>query len=357
MSFRRKLANSHSVSPMTFTFTPGVTSATNGGLWERGEEEEVDEEEFEQDEEEVWDHYKRFTEIGVSPTAAPCSSPVNVHILPSITTPTPSRRPSPLRNVHSVTKRAAGTVLRDLDPRVKFYVTAANASEYVASGKVFLRSATPVWNRALLSRGNSSAGRRKGSEHSRPGGKDEDGVKLNLEVMKIQSQNQEETTHDGLSPFALDLIKDHVPGMDITVVPTGSNDGNNNGNATSAVTPVSQDYHDSERPRGRSSNYGSASRRLGFSPGAGETSGKDVEAAERSENYPAHPFLRMYQTRPGAFARLLSRDADPRMIKIAPGSTIASLMVPHPVVTGTADGEGEGEEGEEIFQGVQGTTM
>ena len=87
---------------------------------------------------------------------------------------------------------------------------------------------------------------------------------------------------------------------------------------------------------------------------------------------PVHPFLRMYQTRPGAFARLLSREADLRLARVLPGSTIASLLVPHPAVVaarvrghGGEEGEGDGErrvgqeaeEEEEFEECVQGTTM
>ena len=81
----------------------------------------------------------------------------------------------------------------------------------------------------------------------------------------------------------------------------------------------------------------------------------------------------MYQTRPGAFARLLSREADLRLARVLPGSTIASLLVPHPAVVaarvrghgGEGEGEGEGQERregqeaeeEEFEECVQGTTM
>lgn len=43
---------------------------------------------------------------------------------------------------------------------------------------------------------------------------------------------------------------------------------------------------------------------------------------------PEHPLYRMYRTRPGAFARVLSRGADVSQCRVVPGSTFASLMEP-----------------------------
>lgn len=99
--------------------------------------------------------------------------------------------------------------------------------------------------------------------------------------------------------------------------------------------------------RARSSRQESAVRRLGIPPEPSMNHKLD------EDSQPSHPFLRMYQTRPGAFARLLSRNADKKRVKVAPGSTIASLMDPHKSVVSE-----KRVDDEDPFQGtVQGETV
>ena len=348
-SYHSELNASH--GHVSATLAPEVTSTTSGALWEMSQMSSpligVGEERGE--EEEVWKRYHRLVEVGVVPTEAPCSSPVNSP-LPTLR---PRRRPHHKRN-----KTAAASVLRHLNPRVNFYVTQANASEYVMSGKVYTRSATPLWNRALLGHkvtaphssgqdGDGQAGRTERSSAGEGGGGGEaGGVSLNLDVTKIPSPHQRKLIEaDELSPFALSLMQDHAPGVDMAAVQRRSFSS-----SPQASNTVSQ-HHECGRQQGGSCHYGSASRRLGL---ASEPSADD----ERREDYvhPVHPFLRMYQTRPGAFARLLSREADLRVARVLPGSTIASLMVPHPAAMAGEREEGEEDE-EEVEECVQGTTM
>lgn len=397
MSYHRALNASH--GHVSVTIPPEVTSKTSGPLLEhripsaladvrekREEEEEEEEEAGEEEkkkEEEVWKRYHYLMEVGAAPTDAPCSSPINGPLPP---VPLPHRRPGYRRHKTA----AAASVLRHLDPRVNFYVTHANASEYVTAGKTYTRSATPVWNRALLGRGRLALG--PGRDHSGNSSSDgqaartelspgsggtsgsERGVFLNVDVTKIrqqQQQQQQQGVEDvTLSPFAFRLLKDPVPThANLIVLHQQQQQQQQSSPRASFSIPVSQHLECGGRQQGGSCrNYGSATRRLALTA---ERSPEDQTEQREEHVQPVHPFLRMYQTRPGAFARLLSRDADVRAgaARVMPGSTIASLMVPHPAAVGAGAGAGMGvgvgvgeegreEEDEEEFEEcVQGTTM
>jgi hypothetical protein len=347
----------------------------------------------------------------------------------------------------------AATLLRDLDPKNRFYVSQANAQDQVRTGQAFKRTSTPVWNRALLAReartqeSGSNVGRRGADcEHRDEGRRREAGVAVTLcvKAAKIppvrfslweeeddddddeeeeeevdvsfelegkaeedEEEDESEVDEKGLPRGPGHAIGNSCPGgqdvtflhhhfpanspaprpsnpaaecNDTTLITMDTSSKAGNTARPTAVTRIPFDEESAVQIPERSANYGSARERLpklsaaggqgerGGGGGGGGRGGRSVapfgegrlDSSEEEDDLdddhqPVHPFLRMYQTRPGAFARLLSREVRLKGGRVVPGSTIASLMVPHPAIAAERGEVHEEEEDKNLD--LQGTTM
>ncbi|KAK7504439.1 hypothetical protein BaRGS_00004305, partial [Batillaria attramentaria] len=299
------------MSSVTLPLTPDVTSTTNSTIWKSrvATPSSVYDTRMRKSTDTIhfWSGIKQTLAQNndIQPTLAPNTSLVDFHF-PELSPPPP---------------QSAANIPDVKGQHVRFDVT--NHVNTMTSGKISRQgmAASRISDRRRSSSRRRGFGERKSAEHDSQQGKREGSLTLGGEAVFPEPSQDLCCCLSGSPPVCgpaesqrQTLLSNYFAASYAAVRP---------------CTAVSVSLFDDDGGL----RHGSAAKRsicsrLGISDDVfpGNEDGSDP--------YPTHPLLRMYQTRPGAFARLLSKDADPRVLKVAPGSTLASLMIPHPAVTG-----------------------